>query len=306
MSVPPGDYGSRNDWINDVRITEDHHHPPRSFDIPTGRYRMGAIHFGSAAAGQNVIMGGAGGITYNFVAALGAPGAGVCEVKVQGSMDSTVRKLAQATRGVVDAVNIAYGAGTQPNPSAWGYYTSQRVSVGSTQVVAGSNMIFYGIVPDLTDALNPLTLSTTTVGSTLTVFTRFYVTRYVLNGNAAALGNRVAGDMQMVIPVGSVINDSGIPVWYDPATFVMEATNTASMVVEVDTYWSLDELTFTLMGMGLDVSRDVVAVGAQQFRTEVQRAPPGAGIFVKLRSDGNNVADWVDFKLHCHYYSAGV
>jgi hypothetical protein len=287
-------------------ITEDHCHPPRSFDTPTGRYRMGAIRFGSAAAGQNVVMGGAGGITYNFVAALGAPGAGICEVKVQGSTDLTVRKLAEATRGVVDAVNIAYGAGTQPNPSAWGYYTSQRFSLAATAVAAGSNILFYGIVPDLTDLVNPLTLTTTTVGSTLTAFTRTYVTRYVLNGNAAALGNRVAGAMQMLIPMGAVIDDSGYPVYYDPAIVVAEATSSASMIVEMDTYWSTDEITFYLMGIGLDISRDSTSVGAIQFDTRLQRIPPGGGLYAKMRSDGTNVTDWVEIKVHSHYYPVGV
>jgi hypothetical protein len=290
----------------DAEITEDHCHPPRSFDTPTGRYRMGAIRFGSAAAGQNVVMGGAGGITYNFVAALGAPGAGICEVKVQGSTDLTVRKLAQATRGVVDAANIAYGAGTQPNPSAWGYYTSQRFSLAATAVLAGSNIVFYGIVPDLTDALNPLTLTTTTVGSTLTAFVRTYVTRYVLNGNAAALGNRVAGDMQMLIPMGAVINDSGSLVYYDPAVIVAEATNSASMIVEMDLYWSTDEITFNLMGIGLDISKDSTSAGALQFATQVQRIPPGGGLYTKMRSDGNAVTDWVEIKAHSHYYPLGV
>jgi len=290
----------------DAEITEDHLHPPRSFDIPTGRYRTGAIHFGSAAAGQNVIMGTAGGITYNFVAALGAPGAGVVEVKVQGSMDLTVRMLAQATRGVTDAVNIAYGAGTKPNPAAWGYYSSIRFSISSTQVVAGSNILFYGIVADQTDALNPLTLSTTTVGSALTAFTRTYNTRYLLNGNAAALGNRVAGDMQMLIPMGSVIDDNGNQVWYDPAIIVAEAVVSANMIIEADTYWSTDEITFHLMGVGLDISKDVAAAGATQFQTSVQRIPPGGGLYVKMRSDGNNAADWIDIKTHAHYYPLGV
>jgi len=295
---------------NDTRddeIIQNHIHPPRSFDTPTGRYRMGAIHFLTAADGEIVTMGSAGGIVYTFKTVLGAPAAGNVHVKVQGTLDLTVRKLAQATRGVVDAANIAYGAGTQPNPAAWGYYTSQRFSLGSTAVVVGSNIVFYGIVPDLTDAGTPLTLTTTPGGvGTTTVFTRVYSTRYLLTGNAAALGNRVAGAYQMVIPMGAVISDAGAQVWYEPEILVAESVVSANRIIEVDTYWSTDEITFNLMGIGLDVSKDVATAGASQFYTKVQRVPPGGGVYVKMRSDGTNPADWIDFKMHSHYYPSGV
>jgi hypothetical protein len=295
---------------NDTRddeIIQSHIHPPRSFDTPTGRYRMGAIHFLTAADGEIVTMGSAGGIVYTFKTVLGAPGAGNVHVKVQGTLDLTVRKLAQATRGVVDAANITYGAGTQPNPSAWGYYTSQRFSLGATPVVVGPNIMFYDIVPDQTDAGVPLTLSTTPGGvGTTTVFTRVYTTRYVLTGNAAALGNRVAGAYQMVIPMGAVISDAGAQVWYEPEIFVAESVVSANRIIEVDTYWSTDEITFNLMGIGLDVSKDVATAGATQFYTKVQRVPPGGGVYVKMRSDGTDPADWIDFKMHSHYYPSGV
>jgi len=295
---------------NDTRddeIIQNHIHPPRSFDTPTGRYRMGAIHFLTAADGEIVTMGSAGGIVYTFKTVLGAPAAGNVHVKVQGTLDLTVRKLAQATRGVVDAANIAYGAGTQPNPAAWGYYTSQRFSLGTTPVIVGSNILFYGIVPDQTDAMNPLTLTTTPGGvGTTTVFTRVYTTRYLLTGNAAALGDRVAGDYQMVIPMGAVISDAGAQVWYEPEILVAESVVSANRIIEVDTYWSTDEITFNLMGIGLDVSKDVATAGASQFYTKVQRVPPGGGVYVKMRSDGTNPADWIDFKMHSHYYPSGV
>ena len=295
---------------NDTRddeIIQNHIHPPRSFDTPTGRYRMGAIHFLTAADGEIVTMGSAGGIVYTFKTVLGAPAAGNVHVKVQGTLDLTVRKLAQATRGVVDAANIAYGAGTQPNPAAWGYYTSQRFSLGTTPVIVGSNILFYGIVPDQTDAMNPLTLTTTPGGvGTTTVFTRVYTTRYLLTGNAAALGDRVAGDYQMVIPMGAVISDAGAQVWYEPEILVAESVVSANRIIEVDTYWSTDEITFNLMGIGLDVSKDVATAGASQFYTKVQRVPPGGGVYVKMRSDGTDPADWIDFKMHSHYYPSGV
>jgi len=295
---------------NDTRddeIIQNHIHPPRSFDTPTGRYRMGAIHFLTAADGEIVTMGSAGGIVYTFKTVLGAPAAGNVHVKVQGTLDLTVRKLAQATRGVVDAANIAYGAGTQPNPAAWGYYTSQRFSLGTTPVIVGSNILFYGIVPDQTDAMNPLTLTTTPGGvGTTTVFTRVYTTRYLLTGNAAALGDRVAGDYQMVIPMGAVISDAGAQVWYEPEILVAESVVSANRIIEVDTYWSTDEITFNLMGIGLDVSKDVATAGATQFYTKVQRVPPGGGVYVKMRSDGTDPADWIDFKMHSHYYPSGV
>jgi len=268
---------------------------------------MGAIHFLTAADGEIVTMGSAGGIVYTFKTVLGAPGAGNVHVKVQGSLDLTVRKLAEATRGVVDAANITYGAGTQPNPSAWGYYTSQRFSLGATPVVVGSNILFYGIIADQTDAALPLTLTTAPAGvGTTTIFTRVYTTRYVLTGNAAALGDRVAGAYQMVIPMKSVIDDTGAQVWYDPEIFVAEAVVSANRIIEVDTYWSLNEVTFVLMALGLDVSKDVATAGASQFITKVQRVPPGGGVYVKMRSDGTNPADWIDFKMHSHYYPAGV
>lgn len=292
----------------DAEITEDDIHPTRSFDTPTGRYRMGAIHFLTAANGENVIAGlAAGTTTYNFVNVLpGAPGAGVVNVKVQGTMDLTVRKLAQAIAGVTDAVNIEYGAGTKPNPDVLGFYTSQRLSVGAAPLAAGSNMLFVEKVADQTDTLKALTLTTTTVGSTAIVFIREYVTRYLMTGNAVALGDRVAGAYQMLIPMNSVMDDSGNLVYYDPAIFVSEAVSLTTIIIECDSYWSSDEVTFTLMGLGLDVSKELITTGASQFKMGVQRIPPGAGFYVKMRSSGTVITDWIDFKIHTHYYPLGV
>jgi len=106
--------------------------------------------------------------------------------------------------------------------------------------------------------------------------------------------------------MGAVISDAGAQVWYEPEIFVAESVVSANRIIEVDTYWSTDEITFNLMGIGLDVSKDVATAGATQFYTKVQRVPPGGGVYVKMRSDGTDPADWIDFKMHSHYYPSGV
>ena len=298
----------------DSDIVEHHVHPVRSFDTPTGRYRMASIQFLAFAVGDTVLAGGGAGITYTIVAALGAPGAGNVEVLVQGTADLTVRKFAEAMRGVTDALNIAYGAGTQPNPDIWGYYTSQRWSLEASPVTAGSNVIFVETVPDRTDTGNPLVLVATVAGLGVTQVPalpgggviRTYTTRYLMTGNAAALGNRVAGAYQTVIPMCSVMDDNGREVWYDPCIFVSEAVSLTTIVIECDTYWSDDEVTFHLMGMGLDVSKELITTGAGQFQMGLQRVPPGAGVYVKFRSSGTVTTDWIDFKFHSHYYPFGL
>ncbi len=291
----------------DAEITQNHHHPPLTYNGPSGRWRMSGLTFGSGAVGQNVVVGTVAlPVTYNIVAALGAPGPGVVEVLVQGSVDQTVRKMAQAIAGVTDAVNIRYGAGTQPHPDVYGQYTSQRFSIGASAHAAGSSIVFQEKIADQTDAGVPLTLTTTTVGSTLTVFTRTYTTRYLMTGNAAALGNRVAGAYQTMIPMGAVRDTGGNLVYYDPNIIVVEAIVSAGRIVECDLYYSGDEVTFTLLAAGIDLSRDTMTQGSQEYTFQCGRVPPGAGLYAKMRSDGTLITDWIDIKIQIHTYPLGV
>lgn len=297
---------SIDEAITDAMITEEHLHPSIVFTGPSGSHRYAGLTFGSAGNGQTVIVGAlAGPITYTFVNVLGVPAPNNVEVLIQGTLDLTIRKLAQAIQGVNDPANIAYGGGVPfANPDVYGKYTGQRFAIGASQHPAGSSISFQDIVGDVTDIANAMTLITTTIGSTLTAFARMYSTRYLLTGNAVLLNNRMAGPYQTLIPIGA----SG-PYKYDPSIIIVEGASSGAMVIEGDLYWSLDEVTFSLLESGLNLSFGSgggVNVGSQQFLCNMQRVPVGAGIYIKCRSNGTLITDWVDLKLQIHQYASGL
>jgi len=294
----------------DAEITEDHVHPVFATIVPSGCRRRGAIHSITAVAnGDTITVGTGGGIIYTFETVLTAAGAGAVHVKLQGTIPDTLKMFAKATRGDTDAVNISYGAGTQPNPSVYGYFTSLRFSIGTNvypaTIPATFNHLFFRespLVKDRTDAAFALTLAKSAgITGTVIAFIRTYSCRYIMDGNAAALGDRVAGQMQMVVPM---FGYGGV--YFDPDTIVVEATSNTSMIVEADLYYSTDEAAFTLLIEGVNLSRETAANGSQQYHAPSVRAPPNAGLYVKMRSNVAGAAENQDFKVQLHTYPLGV
>ena len=79
-------------------------------------------------------------VIFVFVTTLGSPAANTVQVLIQDNLSSTVKKLAEAIRGVQDTANIAYGSGTNPHPTCTGYWTKQRFSIGDISVAPGESL----------------------------------------------------------------------------------------------------------------------------------------------------------------------
>lgn len=119
-----------HDLIEDMRdtlymrtgIILNHLHPIETATAPDMVSRRGAITFTSINSGNNLVIGT---VTYTFVTALGSPAANNVQVLIQGNIRNTVKKLAEAIRGIQDIANIVYGSGASPNPACTAYWTSR-------------------------------------------------------------------------------------------------------------------------------------------------------------------------------------
>lgn len=301
--------------LHEIEVIEHHMHPDFNVTVPNGSYRYGAITFNTAADGETVtITTGGVGYVYTFKNVLGAPAANNVHVKVQGSVAATVAKLAQAVRGITDAANIAYGAGTQPNPGITAHYTGVRTSIGAVMhpaspTLTGPTVRFREKNQDRDEATYPIALADTTVHAgiyLLTDFIRTYQTRYTMSGNAAALGNRVAGCFHCLVPPYTVVDINGRSVKYDASVIIVEAISATNLLTECDLYNSIDEITYNYMSMGQELSRETLAAGSQEYHTRVVRVPEGYGLYCKMRSNGNAITDWVDIKIQLHTYPYGL
>jgi hypothetical protein len=126
-------------------------------------------------------------------------------------------------------------------------------------------------------------------------------------GNAAALGDRVAGPYQCFQPMGSVIHPTElVSCAYDVGKIAIEAVVSAGRIIECDGYYSEDEITFTPLWYGLELSRETATQGSQQFMVASGRIPAGGGFYIKMRSDGTNVTDWCDIKAQFHVYPSAL
>ena len=295
-----------------VEITQYHLHPTSCTVGPSGSRRRAGITFTTAANNENVVMGYTAGtvVTYTFKTVLpGGPAAGAVNVKVQGSVNLTVRKLAEAIQGVTDAANIEYGAGTQPHPDMSAYYTGNRFSIANVEPlvhVAGSGIMFFENTQDRTATAWPITFSSTTT-RVLTAFSRIYSHRYTMTGNAAGPpADCVAGPYQTMMPMGFTRDFSGNLTYYDGSWMLVESVSSATMIVEADIYWSADEVTYTLLARGINLSRDVTTLGCQEYPISMLRVAPGAGLYVKMRSNVAPTSEWVDFKINRHTYPVGL
>lgn len=292
----------------DVQIVEDHLHPIMSRINPSARFRRGGITFSATPVGGTLTLGlagaGVGQVIYTIVAVLGVPVANNVQVLNQGTINANVRMLARAIQGVTDAVNIAYGANTQPNPTVFGYYTGQRFNVGTVAHVAGSSLMTKERTGDQTVALT-IALGAGMTATTTTQYTRVYSHRYSMAA-VPLLNDRIAGPYQTFVPMGAVIDSAtGVPVKYDIDSFIAEAVSSIAMIVEADLYYSMDEVTFVLMSYGNNLSKDVLANGSQQVTQRTQRVPDGGGLYARLRNDVAT-AETIDMKVQLHQYPVGV
>lgn len=292
----------------DVQIVEDHLHPIMSRINPSARFRRGGITFSATPVGGTLTLGlagaGVGQVIYTIVAVLGVPAANNVQVLNQGTVNANVRMLARAIQGVTDAVNIAYGANTKPNPTVFGYYTGQRFAVGTVAHAAGSGLMTKERVNDQTVALT-IALGAGMTATTTTQYTRVYSHRYSMAA-IPALNDRIAGPYQTFVPMGSVIDSAtGVPVRYDIDGFIAEAVSQPASIIEVDAYYSVDEITFVLMSYGNNVSKDVSTNGSQQVIQRSERVPVGGGLYFRIREDVSS-AETIDLKVQFHQYPVGV
>lgn len=312
--------------MTETEVIENHLHPHLSVTTPNGRLRVGALTFNSAATNnQTVTLGKAGGssIIYTYKDVLSAPASGNCYILVQATATLTAQMLMYAIAGVTAPGLIQYYNDVPlAHPDFVAAYTGMRVAIGTAMhpaTGAGDTLVF---ICRVGDSAAVCTLANTLTGGgiyKMTAFTRIYSQRYVLTGNANPATNSIAGPYQCIVPMSSV--------WYANATYagtvenpvvgstlckydvgkiVVEAASSNALIYECDGYYSLDEITFTPLWYGLELSRDEVTRGCQTFMVNSHRIPAGAGFYIRARSNGTDPAEYVDFKAQYHVYPSDL
>lgn len=297
--------------LEEIEVAENHVHPALSVTTPNGRLRVGAITFGAASADTHTVtLGKTGGASriYTFLDVLGgAPAAGNVSILTQGTAILTAQVLQAAIAGAIVPGVISYSAGEGAHPDFVAAYTGVRVSIGTVVHTVGPTLVF---IAKVGDSAAVCTLSDTlTHGGTykLTAITRIYSQRYVLTGNAAALIDRIAGGYQCIVPMNSVWHPTELVlVKYDIGKIVVEACSVDTLLVECDGYYSSDEVTFTPLWYGLELSRQDKDKGCQTYMVSSARIPAGGGFYVKMRSNGTDNESWVDFKAQYHVYPSAL
>ncbi len=284
-------------------IILNHLHPVETASAPDMASRRASITFTGISAGNNMVLGN---VTYAFITALGNPAANTVQVLIQSNLSNTVRKLAEAIRGVQDAANIAYGSGTNPHPTCTGYWTKQRFSIGDTSVAPGENLF---LLEKLEDVNTALTLTSTAV-STINAFIRMPHLRYVLTGNATGAGgaNSVRGPLHTILPIGSVViggqDNPLIPVPYD-CHLVTICRQSDTTEKELDFYISNDEQTFTRISRSSPIGSDSSAEAQHvQIAMRQSRVPAGYGLYIRMGSNGTSATAYCDLKFTYHLYPA--
>ncbi len=282
-------------------IILNHLHPIETATAPDMVSRRGAITFTSINSGNNVILGT---VTYTFVTALGSPAANNVQVLIQGNVRNTVKKLAEAIRGIQDVANIVYGSGASPNPVCTAYWTSRIFSIGDITIPSGESLF---LLERAENATSPLTL-TSTATATNNAFTRASYLRYVLSGNATGTGgiNSVRGPLQTLLPIGSVVigGQDGLlyPTAYD-CHLVTLCRQSDTSEKELDLYISNDEVNFTRISRSTPIGADSSNAG---LHTDIQmrqgRVPSGYGLYISMGSDGTSASAYCDLKFTYHLY----
>ncbi len=286
-------------------IILNHLHPVETASAPDMASRRASITFTGISTGNNMVLDS---VTYTFVTVLGSPAANTVQVLVQSNLSSTVKKLAEAIRGVQDAANIAYGSGTNPHPTCTGYWTKQRFSVGDISIAPGESLF---LLEKSEDTNTTLTL-TSTAASTINAFTRMPHLRYVLTGNTTGSGgaNSVRGPLHTILPIGSVViggqDDPLIPVPYD-CHLVTICRQSDTTEKELDFYISNDEQTFTRISRSSPIGSDSSAEAQHvQIAMRQSRVPAGYGLYIRIGSNGTSATAYCDLKFTYHLYPAAL
>jgi hypothetical protein len=283
----------------------NHWHPVETASAPDMVSRRAAITFSNIASGNNFVLGP---VTYTFVTSLDSPADNNVQVLIQDNLRDTVKKLAEAVRGVQDDENIAYGTGANPNPACTAYWTSQRFSVGDTTVAPGESLFLLEKAEDVTAALT----LTTTATANIIAFTRAPHVRYVMSGNVSGSGgtNSVRGPLHTILPIGSVVigGQSGTlsPTRYD-CHLITLCRQSDTSEKELDLYISNDEQNFTRLCRSTPLGADSSAE-AQHVQIEMRQArvPAGYGLYIRIGSNGTSSTAYCDLKFTYHLYPADL
>jgi hypothetical protein len=286
-------------------ILLNHLHPIETASAPDMISRRASITFSGIANGNNVVIGT---VTYTFVTALGIPAANNVQVLIQDTLRNAVKNLAKAIRGVNDETNIAYGAGTNPNPTCTAYWTSQRFSIGSTTIDAGESLFVLERAENATTAI----ALTSTATASINEFIRMSFLRYILSGNVSGSGgvNSVRGPLHTVLPINSVIIGGQGGLLY-PATYdchlITLCRQSDTSEKELDFYISNDEETFTRISRSTPVGSNT---SAESLHIHIQmrqaRVPSGYGLYVCMGSDGTSSTAYCDLKFTYHLYPTAL
>lgn len=286
-------------------IILNHLHPVETASAPDMASRRASITFTGISAGSNMVMDS---VTYLFVAALGIPAANTVQVLIQSNLSDTVKKLAEAIRGVQDAENIAYGSGTNPHPTCTGYWTKQRFSIGDISVAPGESLFLLEKAEDVNTALT----LTSTAASTINAFIRMPHLRYVLSGNALGSGgtSSIRGPLHTILPIGSIViggqDDPLIPVPYD-CHLVTICRQSDTTEKELDFYISNDEQTFTRISRSTPLGADSSTESQHaQIAMRQSRVPAGYGLYARIGSNGTSATAYCDLKFTYHLYPAAL
>ncbi|HAQ40773.1 MAG TPA: hypothetical protein DCM73_08055 [Clostridiales bacterium] len=302
-----------HDLIEDMRdtlymrtgIILNHLHPIETATAPDMVSRRASITFTGINSGNNVVLGT---VTYTFVTSLGSPTANNVQVLIQGTLRNSVKKLAEAIRGIQDATNIAYGSGTSPNPTSTAYWTSRIFSIGDVTIPSGESLF---LLERAENATTPLTF-TSTATATINAFTRASYLKYVLSGNATGAGgvNSVRGPLQTLLPIGSVVigGQGGLlyPTAYD-CHLVTLCRQSDTSEKELDLYISNDEVNFTRISRSTPIGADSSNAGLHiDIQMRQSRVPSGYGLYISMGSDGTSASAFCDLKFTYHLYPVNL
>lgn len=284
-----------------IGIILNHLHPVETASAPDMASRRASITFTGISQGNNMVLDS---VTYLFVATLSSPAVNTVQVLVQSYLSDTVKKLAEAIRGVQDAANIAYGSGTNPHPTCTGYWTKQRFSIGDISVAPGEGLFLLEKSEDINTALT----LTSTATSTINAFIRMPHLRYVMSGNTTGSGgaNSVRGPLHTILPIGSIViggqDDPLIPVPYD-CHLITICRQSDTTEKELDFYISNDEQNFTR------ISRSTLSALTVPQRPSTpkspwrqSRIPAGYGLYIRIGSNGTSSTAYCDLKFTYHLY----
>lgn len=297
---------TRDNLYKRTGILLNHMHPIETATAPDMTSRRASITFTGISNGNNVVIGT---VTYTLVTVLGSPATNNVQVLIQGTLRETVQKLAEATRGSQDELNIAYGTETGANPFCTTYWTSQRFSMGDTTVNSGESLFVLERAENVTTAL-PFT---TTAAATINGFSRISFLRYILSGNALGSGgiNSVRGPLHTVLPISSVVIGGQGGSLHPETTYdchlltLCRQSDTSEK--EVDLYISNDEINFTRISrstpIGFNSTGDATHVHIQLRQS---RIPTGYGLYISMGSNGTSSSAYCDLKFTYHLYPVAL